>query len=62
MNSGNMQENLTSEGPPSNYHLNKNMLLETIMNRLEITNEDLHKETSYIKSIIRDEKINEVID
>ena len=40
---------------------NRKHLLDTIMNQLGITEEDLEKEPSWIKAKIRESKINQIL-
>jgi hypothetical protein len=57
----NMQEiNETSEAP-SYYSANKIILLEAIMNQLGLTESDLERETSWIRSKIRESNINKIL-
>lgn len=51
-----------SEAAPSYRWENEQILLNTIMNRLGIKNEDLEREPSYIRSVIRDSKIEELLE
>jgi len=55
--------NETSEpwGAPSYYSANKIILLEAIMNQLGLTESDLEKETSWIRSKIRESNINKIL-
>jgi hypothetical protein len=50
------------ESRPSYRWENEQILLNAIMNKLGITNEDLEKDPSYIKSVIRDSKIEELLE
>lgn len=47
---------------PSPYWVNKEYLLEVIMRQIGITNEDLHKDPSWVKAKVRDIKIDKVLE
>jgi hypothetical protein len=47
---------------PSYYYKNKELLLQTIMNQLSIEEEDLSRETSWIKAKIREANIDKVLE
>jgi hypothetical protein len=49
------------EAAPSPRWQNEQFLLTTIMNRLNLKNEDLERDPSYIKSVVRDSKIEELL-
>jgi hypothetical protein len=57
----NMGDAAMSEGP-SYYYENRNLLLQTIMNQLSIKEEDLNRETSWIKAKIREANIDKVLE
>lgn len=46
---------------PSYSWTNRQYLLEVIMRKLEITEEDLEKEPSWIKAKVRDLRLDEVL-
>ena len=45
----------------STYYTNKSYLLDVIMKKLNISDEDLNKDTSWIKAKVRDLKLDEVL-
>ena len=47
---------------PSYYYENREYLLKTIMNQLGLTEEDLQRESSYIRSVVRDSNIEKVLE
>ena len=47
---------------PNYYSQNRQFLLTTIMNQLGITEGDLEKDPSWIKSKVRDANIDKVLD
>lgn len=47
---------------PSYYYKNKELLLQTIMNQLSIEEEDLSRETSWIRAKIREANIDKVLE
>lgn len=47
---------------PNYYHENRKLLLETIMNQLSIKEEDLNRETSWIRAKIREANIDKVLE
>ena len=47
---------------PSYYYENRNLLLQTIMNQLSIKEEDLNRETSWIKAKISEANIDKVLE
>lgn len=57
MNSG---DAVMSERPSYSW-TNRQYLLEVIMRKLEITDEDLEKEPSWIKAKVRDLRLDEVL-
>lgn len=50
-----------SPHPTSTYYTNKSYLLDVIMKKLNISDEDLNKDTSWIKAKVRDLKLDEVL-
>jgi hypothetical protein len=56
-----MMEEVMSERPSYRYE-NKEYLLQTIMNQLGITEEDLENDPSWIKSKVRESNIDKVLD
>jgi hypothetical protein len=46
---------------PSNYWKNKEYLLSVIMNKLEITNEDLNNEHGWIVSKVRENNLDSLL-
>jgi hypothetical protein len=47
---------------PNFYYENRNLLLQTIMKQLSIQEDDLHKETSWIRAKIREANIDKVLE
>lgn len=45
----------------SNYYMNRQFLLQTIMNQLGLTEEDLQKSLSEIKQIVREANIDAIV-
>lgn len=45
----------------SNYYENRQFLLQTIMNQLGLTDEDLQKSLSEIKQIVREANIDAIV-
>jgi hypothetical protein len=45
----------------SNYYMNRQFLLETIMNQLGLTDSDLEKNPSEIKQIVREANIDAIV-
>lgn len=45
----------------SNYYENRQFLLQTIMNQLGLTDEDLQKNPSEIKQIVREANIDAIV-
>ena len=45
----------------SNYYMNRQFLLQTIMNQLGLTEEDLQKNISEIKQIVREANIDAIV-
>lgn len=45
----------------SNYYMNRQFLLETIMNQLGLTESDLEKSLSEIKQIVREANIDAIV-
>lgn len=45
----------------SNYYMNRQFLLETIMNQLGLTEADLEKSLSEIKQIVREANIDAIV-
>jgi hypothetical protein len=47
---------------PSNYWKNKEYLLSVIMNKLEITNEDLNNDHGWIRSKVRENNLDHLLE
>jgi hypothetical protein len=47
---------------PSNYYLNKEFLLKLIMEKVGLTRDDLDKDHSFVKSKVRESKIDEILE
>lgn len=56
-----MMEEAMTERPSYRYE-NKEYLLQTIMNQLGITEEDLENDPSWIKAKVRESNIDKVLD
>lgn len=59
MNSGSVMSEM-GESPSYSYQ-NRQYLLNVIMKKLEITDEDLEREPSWIKAKVRDLRLDEVL-
>jgi hypothetical protein len=56
-----MNDEVMSERPSYNWE-NKRFLLETFMNQLGITEDDLENEPSWIKAKVRESNIDKVLE
>ena len=54
-------ETMDMSEAPSNYLKNKEYLLSVIMNKLEITNEDLNNEHGWIVSKVRENNLDSLL-
>ena len=54
-------ETMAMSEAPSNYWKNKEYLLSVIMNKLEITNEDLNNEHGWIVSKVRENNLDSLL-
>lgn len=52
----------TMSGFSNNSYINKNYLMEIILNQLNLTPDDLDKDPSFIKSKIREHKLNLILE
>lgn len=61
MNSTNASYGDVMAESPSPYYANKAYLLDVIMKKLNISDEDLNKDTSWVKAKVRDLRLDEVL-